>query len=99
MRSDYQDNIEAIDSAILRLSEAVTAHDLDEAWRDATKIERPRNIRKQEAINLLGYNDDDGLREFTPARMDNDEQAWSILQELFDQIGAAAVLAFAELED
>ena len=41
-------------------------------------------------MNLLGYNDDDELREFTPARMDSDEQAWSILQELFDQIGAAA---------
>lgn len=99
MRNDYQDNIEAIDSAILRLNEALAAHDLDGTWRDAANIERPRNIRKQEAMNLLGYNDDDELREFTPARMDSDEQAWSMLHNLFNQIGAAAVLDLAELED
>ena len=98
MRKDYQDHLEAIDSAILRLNEYLAAHDLDGTWRDATNIERPRNIRKQEAMNHLDYNDDDESREFTPARMDSDEKGWSILQELFDQIGVAAV-RLGRLED
>ena len=90
MRSDYDDNLPLIDSALSEIEDILEVHTVDASWENVTNLERSRQERKQDAMELLGFTEDDGDRVFVRPIVEGDQQAWSVIQSLFNQIGESA---------